>query len=36
MSREIVIIVDYIAFSYPRPKAKSIRANAIESLFSTY
>ena len=36
ISREVVIIVDYIASNYSRSKIKSIRVNVVESLFSTY
>ena len=36
ISQEVIVIADYIAFKYSRFKVKAIRANSVESLFSTY
>ena len=36
ISREVVIIINYIASNYSRSKIKSIRVNVVKSLFSTY
>ena len=36
ISREVVIIINYIAFKYSRSKIRYTRVNIVESLFSIY